>query len=106
MSAECRAQPVVTSRDLAHRPGPLAGSLQPAQRSTAVVGSVTAQNGELSVQLAPIQDRTRTAVVRPVGLPHTDPPAISHWYLDRQGITALLWFATVTAFLVVLGWSL
>ena len=77
---------------------------QPTSRSTQVVGTVAVADGHLAVDLAPAHDSTRTAVVRPVGSPFAGLPPISHWYLDQQGVTALLAFAVVTALCITLGW--
>jgi hypothetical protein len=82
---------------------------QPAQRapqSTQVVGTVAAADGQLSIQLTPTQDTIRTAVVRPMPSPYADLPAVSHWYLDRQGVTALLAFIAVAALFITVGWSM
>ncbi|MBV9651726.1 MAG: hypothetical protein JO296_16540 [Pseudonocardiales bacterium] len=80
-----------------------AGPAEPAQRSAPVTGTVTVQDGRLAVDLAPTQDSTRTAVVRPIRSPYAALPAVSHWYLDQEGGTALLAFVLVTAFFLALG---
>lgn len=73
-------------------------------KSASVVGTVTAEGDRLSVQLTRAQRQPIEAVGRPVAAPYTAAPSISHWYLDREGFTALLAFVLVAGLFVALGW--
>jgi len=96
----------VSTRDLTPRQRP--------PHRARVGGEVTLRPDELVIRLHPTavteqaapQRETQTVITRPIPQPLVVWPSVSYrparWVFDREAVTALVWFALVTAFLVAL----
>lgn len=97
----------MSGRDLARRQASL-----PLQRQARVGGEVSMRSDELVIRLRPTSvteweppgREAQTVVTRPIpqslGVRPTASCQPACWVFDRQAVTALMWFALVTTFLV------